>query len=204
MPVVTVMFGGQKLGTHNITHCPFVVGRESTCDVVIDNVGISREHCQFTWDGKHYYVEDMESANGTYHHGQRIRKAPVANGDTIQIGKHSLVFSCCPGEPPPSSRRPDDAGGGKKGKTPAITDGMLTFQMDARLILAQSAQSGPGEARPRRASDVASSFAAAPAVSKRRQGSRLARAVLLLVVLGTLAGAVYYLLRSLGYLPPAG
>lgn len=201
MPSVTVMFGEQKLSTHIMTHTPFVVGRESTCDIVIDNVGISREHCQFIWDGKHYYIEDLDSSNGTYHHGQRIRKAPLGTKESIQIGKHTLIFSCSPGEPPPSPKK-KDAAPARKEKAAPLTDGMLTFTMDARLIHQHICKASGPQQVPQRASDLARSMGGSAPASCRGGsiGARLAKVLALLVTLGVLAGAAYYILTYFGYL----
>jgi predicted component of type VI protein secretion system len=195
MATVTVLIGGENMGTHTITHSPFVVGRDASCDVTIDNPGISRNQCQFVWDGKRYHIEDMESANGTFHHGHKIRMSPLADGDKINIGKFVLLFNW-----PPGDRVPDAKGGERKVSEEApVTDVMKTFKMDARLIHARMDKPGAG---PMRASDLARSFAASsPQSTVKMRASRpsaLWRAVKFLFVVGVLTGAAYYLLQSLG------
>jgi predicted component of type VI protein secretion system len=204
MAEVTVMFGGAQVSQHRIAHNPFVVGRDGSCDVSIDNVGVSRNHCQFTHDGKRWYVEDMGSANGTYHRGQKIRKAPIGDGDQVQIGKHTLVFKRgAPNElaPPPKGGVAAAAAAGGPGPAAAtgatekdiVSDGMMTFKMDARLIHQQmGAKASTG---PQRAAQVASAFGGPSA--KKAGGSVLWRLFKGLIVLAALGGAVLYLLKTL-------
>jgi DNA-binding NtrC family response regulator len=80
-----------------------VVGRGSTADVVVDDVGVSRNHVRFTREGGLVRVIDLESRNGTFVRGARI-DAPflLAQGDMVSFGSvtASLVF-----EPPPQAGR---------------------------------------------------------------------------------------------------
>jgi pSer/pThr/pTyr-binding forkhead associated (FHA) protein len=39
-----------------------------------------------------YVVRDVGSLNGTYLNRERIEKAPLSNGDELQVGKFKLVF----------------------------------------------------------------------------------------------------------------
>jgi transcriptional regulator of acetoin/glycerol metabolism len=79
------------------------VGRGSTADVVVDDVGVSRNHVRFSREGGLVRVIDLESRNGTFARGARI-EAPflLAQGDVISFGSvtASLVF-----EPPPQAGR---------------------------------------------------------------------------------------------------
>jgi len=203
---IAVMFGHDNLGAHKMTHSPFSVGRDPTCDASIDNAGISRFHCKFIWDGKHFFVEDMESANGTFHHGHKVRKASITDGDKIQIGKFSLIFKHGKDEAPPSIREEWSLDG--KGEKDAVSDPMVTFQMDGRALRRQM-QGGPSPeaAGPQRASDVAQSFRPASKPSAVRSGVRragggvaggLVKLVVVVLLLGVVGLAAYAVLQSLG------
>jgi len=56
--------------------------------------GISREHAiiLFDDDQARYEIEDLESTNGTKVNGKRVRNAPLAPGDEIQIGHTVFEF----------------------------------------------------------------------------------------------------------------
>ena len=63
-----------------------IVGRSSPSDIVIDDLGLSRQHARFTWDDHGLWVEDLASTNGTKKNGEPITRAKMAPGDEITIG----------------------------------------------------------------------------------------------------------------------
>ena len=92
MASVTVVFGGQEQKTHELDKPRMVVGREPSCDIHIDNLGISRNHCAFVAKGEAFVVQDLSSSNGTYVNGAKITERFLNDGDEIIIGKYSLKF----------------------------------------------------------------------------------------------------------------
>jgi DNA-binding winged helix-turn-helix (wHTH) protein len=65
---------------------PLVLGRESTCDVVIADRQVSRFHARVTPTDEGVIFEDLGSKNGTHHNGNRL-STPVMlqDGDVVQI-----------------------------------------------------------------------------------------------------------------------
>jgi DNA-binding winged helix-turn-helix (wHTH) protein len=63
-----------------------ILGRDSTCGIVIPERQVSRYHARITPTEEGVILEDMGSKNGTYRNGEKIN-TPVAlqDGDTIQI-----------------------------------------------------------------------------------------------------------------------
>ncbi len=91
--IVQVIFQDRILETVRLDKPVNTAGRLPGNDVVINNLGVSRQHCRITQDENgQFFVEDMGSANGTYINGVRINRSPVYDGDEIQLGKHKLVF----------------------------------------------------------------------------------------------------------------
>lgn len=67
------------------------LGRDVNNSVVIDDPFASAEHAILTFRGRGWYVEDLESTNGTYVNGNRIEAvAPLTFGDEVQIGQVRL------------------------------------------------------------------------------------------------------------------
>jgi len=66
------------------------VGRDATCDLVIDNAAVSRTHAVVSYDDGDYRVQDNESENGITLNGKRVRKAALSFGDVIGIGKFEI------------------------------------------------------------------------------------------------------------------
>jgi len=68
------------------------VGRRPYNDVVIDNLAVSGEHAVFLMNGDDVEVEDLGSTNGTYVNGKAIKRQPLRNGDTVELGKYKIRF----------------------------------------------------------------------------------------------------------------
>lgn len=70
-----------------------VVGRSSSCHIVLDDGLVSRRHAQFVLSDKAVFVEDFGSVNGVYVNGERINgQRSLRDGDRVQIGKQDFVF----------------------------------------------------------------------------------------------------------------
>ena len=70
-----------------------VVGRSSSCHVVLDDGLVSRRHAQFVINAKTVIVEDFGSVNGVYVNGERITgHRALRDGDRVQIGKQDFNF----------------------------------------------------------------------------------------------------------------
>jgi pSer/pThr/pTyr-binding forkhead associated (FHA) protein len=70
-----------------------IVGRSSTCHIVLDDGLVSRRHAQFAVTGKVAVVEDFGSVNGVYVNGERISgQRALRDNDRVQIGKQDFTF----------------------------------------------------------------------------------------------------------------
>jgi hypothetical protein len=70
-----------------------VVGRSSTCHIVLDDGLVSRRHAQFVVNAKLAAIEDFGSVNGVYLNGERISgQRTLRDGDRVQIGKQDFVL----------------------------------------------------------------------------------------------------------------
>ena len=63
------------------------LGRDLANTIVLPDAGASAEHALISMRDGHWWLEDMESTNGTFLNGVRL-KAPtiVAPGDVIRVG----------------------------------------------------------------------------------------------------------------------
>jgi hypothetical protein len=86
MPMLLVLEGpgaGQRI---LIEQQPLIIGREETCDVVIPDRQVSRQHARITLEADRYLLEDLGSKNGTFVNGQELPGPyPLQDGDEIQI-----------------------------------------------------------------------------------------------------------------------
>ena len=65
---------------------PLVVGRAWPADIVVADPSLSRRHAQFTWVQGGVKVEDLDSTNGTYLRGERVKEALLPPGETVTLG----------------------------------------------------------------------------------------------------------------------
>jgi pSer/pThr/pTyr-binding forkhead associated (FHA) protein len=70
-----------------------LIGRGNSCDIVIEDPLISREHCVIEYDDGGYYLRDLGSKNGTVLNRKPLsRRAALYYGDRILLGDTILRF----------------------------------------------------------------------------------------------------------------
>ena len=63
-----------------------VIGRSPSCDIVINDRQISRQHLIIRKTGAGYVLEDLDSKNGTYINGSAVQgSVGLQDGDVVQI-----------------------------------------------------------------------------------------------------------------------
>lgn len=85
VPVQEVSFdGGER-----------IVGRFRECDIVLPSENVSRRHARFLLDHDGLFIEDLNSANGVFVNGERIReRAALTDGTVVRIGDYTLRVQC--------------------------------------------------------------------------------------------------------------
>lgn len=68
------------------------IGRDPSCDVVLDNLGVSRRHAEIRRIEGRYVLADKDSTNGVYVGDRRVTSTELSAGDTFRIAKFSLRF----------------------------------------------------------------------------------------------------------------
>ena len=104
MPIITLKFKDTKIKEYTLKEgMNLTIGRRETNDVVIENLAVSGMHAKIDSIDKGYLLTDLKSKNGTFVNGQLISTHWLGHGDTVNIGKHTLVFSYQEGEEKPAS-----------------------------------------------------------------------------------------------------
>ncbi|MCX7700200.1 MAG: SpoIIE family protein phosphatase [Gemmataceae bacterium] len=73
----------------------FILGRDpKSCQIHIPNNAVSRQHAKILRVDQTYYIEDLESRNGTWVNNQEIReRTPLKNNDRIKICDFLFSFN---------------------------------------------------------------------------------------------------------------
>jgi pSer/pThr/pTyr-binding forkhead associated (FHA) protein/thioredoxin reductase/NAD-dependent dihydropyrimidine dehydrogenase PreA subunit len=67
------------------------IGRAPSCDLRLDGVGVSKEHCKIVWrDG---FVLEDGSTHGTYVNDRRIVREKLAGEQVVRVGLHLINLS---------------------------------------------------------------------------------------------------------------
>lgn len=72
------------------------LGRDSTCEVVLDDAKVSRQHARIDLTGGAFVLSDL-SRNGVALNGRRIKQpTALSEGDRLQLGDTTLTFTFQP------------------------------------------------------------------------------------------------------------
>ncbi len=71
-----------------------LIGRESTNDIVVKDINVSRTHAELRLDrGSQWVLSDLGSTNGTFVNGRQITTESLQDGDRVTFGMTNFVFS---------------------------------------------------------------------------------------------------------------
>lgn len=102
---------------------PTVIGRDASCDIVLDDAKASRRNTSIALVLGVWVVQDLGSSNGTFVNARRIRKARLEDAGNIQVGGTLLTF-----EAGGLAAFPDlDAGGARPTETLREASGVFVF-----------------------------------------------------------------------------
>jgi hypothetical protein len=69
-----------------------VAGRESGCDLLIENFQVSRRHCLLEVTESGVKVKDLDSTNGTFINGAPAKEGYLKEGDRLSLGTYGLTL----------------------------------------------------------------------------------------------------------------
>jgi FHA domain len=89
MPAVVVKTGSEA-GRRLELGGAVAIGRQDG-DLVLEDPEVSRRHAVLRREGESIVVEDLDSTNGTFVNGERIRSPiPIGPGDLVRVGRTTL------------------------------------------------------------------------------------------------------------------
>ena len=69
------------------------IGRSPGAEFIVEAALVSRLHCQLTATAESLEVKDLDSTNGTFVNGKRVKTAELRDGDRLSVGRLELVVS---------------------------------------------------------------------------------------------------------------
>lgn len=88
-----VILRGRRRGRdYRIDKDVSVLGRDGTCDFVVEDDTVSRQHVRIRNDSGKFVLFDLGSGNGTHLNGEQIQRAELQDGDVIKVGDSLILF----------------------------------------------------------------------------------------------------------------
>jgi DNA-binding winged helix-turn-helix (wHTH) protein len=85
-PPLLIAQNGPLKGQRWTLNKPLLVGRETTCEIVVADRMVSRFHARITPTPEGMLLEDLDSKNGTHRNGDPVYgQVILQDGDTVQI-----------------------------------------------------------------------------------------------------------------------
>jgi hypothetical protein len=79
---------------YKMTGDVFTIGRGKSCDFVIESNRVSREHVRISREGADFFLEDLNSSNGTFFGPakEKVTRRKIKDGDEFTLGTEKIKF----------------------------------------------------------------------------------------------------------------
>jgi diguanylate cyclase (GGDEF)-like protein len=89
---VTMLAGPMTGAIFTLEQDELVFGRGAEVSARIDDRGLSRQHARLMRKGDRFFIEDLQSTNGTYVNGESLSgMRELSEGDRLQLGPNALL-----------------------------------------------------------------------------------------------------------------
>ena len=79
---------GDSTSVDKFNQPEIVIGRDTSCDLILEEKTVSAEHARLSFHDGRWWVEDLRSRNGTYLTQELLTTAVVlTSGDHLQLGQ---------------------------------------------------------------------------------------------------------------------
>lgn len=93
-PTLLTIYGETPGKVYDLDRDSIVIGRDGSCDIVLNRKFVSRKHARIVRLADGYAIEDLGSNCGTLVQGERIgARVPLIDGQDIRIGNYLFVFN---------------------------------------------------------------------------------------------------------------
>jgi two-component system, NtrC family, sensor kinase len=93
VPTLFVIRGVDQGSRFELTESTIRLGRDPSSTIPLHDTEVSRHHAEIRRIDDEYAISDLNSSNGTFVNGQRIRHHQLASGDQIQVGSTLMLYT---------------------------------------------------------------------------------------------------------------
>ena len=95
IPQITLTIESEPENTQKVFAKPeLIVGRDADCDFQILDEAISNRHLRITYRYLQWWVEDLQSTNGTFLNDTRVETPTVIiKGDELRVGRQIILIN---------------------------------------------------------------------------------------------------------------
>jgi serine phosphatase RsbU (regulator of sigma subunit) len=102
MAILHTLKGPDVGRQYTLEPATIILGRQLDSTICLEAQAVSRHHARIVRQDGSYFVEDLQSSNGTFVNGKRVRnQVPFNEGDTLQVGPYFFTLRQEPAPPPP-------------------------------------------------------------------------------------------------------
>jgi len=89
---IEVVVGSQQISSYLVTDNPLLIGRDPAQSlVIIQELIVSKLHCQIFAHGGKVFVKDLNSTNGVYVNEEKVGERELQDKDVVFLGKKGTV-----------------------------------------------------------------------------------------------------------------
>ena len=103
---IQVVKGAARATLSFQTGRPVTIGRSQAADMQVLSGVVSRLHCQVQGDGQSWTLKDLDSRNGTWMSGERVKIRDLEDGSIFTLGKRVAIRFRTVAEAAPVSSKP--------------------------------------------------------------------------------------------------
>lgn len=90
---ISISHKGEIIFEQTFTECPITIGRSTKCDIPLPQFDfLSRQHCAINLIDDVLEISDLDSSNGIFFEGKKVKKAVFTNSSQIEIGEILILF----------------------------------------------------------------------------------------------------------------
>jgi Nif-specific regulatory protein len=89
---LTIIAGHRKGESFQLSGKKITIGRVSSNDIALKDSSVSREHCLIYKQKNQFFINDLESLNGTFVNGKKAKNTLLRHGDKIHLGDFIFRF----------------------------------------------------------------------------------------------------------------